>query len=110
MAIMTTIVNLTPHSINAKGANGTLREFEPSGEVARVATSPTVAGEVEGIALHRVEFGEVIGLPEPAADTIFIVSALVRGAVPHRTDVVSPGSLLRDEAGQPVGCDGFAVN
>lgn len=54
--------------------------------------------------------GAVDGLPEPQPDTLLIVSALVRLAVPHRTDVVSSGSLVRDESGRPVGCLGLSVN
>lgn len=104
------IVNLTPHIINAVRNDGEMTAFAPSGLVARVATSTEHMGEMEGIALHRTTFGEVIDLPDPEADTIYVVSALVRGAVPHRKDVVSPGALLRDENGQPIGCDGFAVS
>jgi hypothetical protein len=28
----------------------------------------------------------------------------------QRKDLVSPGALMRDDAGQPIGCDGLAVN
>lgn len=105
---MTTIVNLTQHVINVRRKDGETVSFTPSGMVARVAATATEVGSVEGIALRKTVFGAVENLPEPEADTILIVSALVRGAVPERTDVVSPGVLLRGEDGQPTGCDGFA--
>ena len=40
---------------------------------------------------------------------ILIVSTLVKNASPDRKDLVSPGELIRNEAGQPVGCKGFCV-
>mgnify|MGYP001598752857 FL=1 len=63
-----------------------------------------------GIPLFVTVGGDVTGLPEPVAGTIYIVSLLVRQAVPHRLDVLSPGQLVRDSAGQPVGCIGLDAN
>lgn len=105
-----TIVNLTPHTINAVRKDGSVRAIAPSGAVARCASTAVEVGEVEGIALYRTTFGEVIGLPAPEAGTVYIVSALVRAAVPTRADVLSPGELLRGPDGQPVGCKGLAVS
>jgi hypothetical protein len=34
----------------------------------------------------------------------------VRESVPSRKDVVSPGELIRDAKGNPVGCKGFEMN
>ena len=68
------------------------------------------AGEVNGIALSRVTFGEVTGLPDPVEGTLYIVSALVRSALPARTDLASPGDLVRDAAGAVIGCKGLIVN
>jgi len=111
---MAKIVNLTPHAITIVGPSGPTMTIPPSGVVARVATTPSPAGEVaavEGVvALHRVAFGEVQGLPGEEAETIFVVSALVRAAVPHRGDVASPGDLVRGEDGQPIGCRGLIIN
>ncbi|NDF96294.1 MAG: hypothetical protein EB107_10770, partial [Proteobacteria bacterium] len=74
----------------------------PSGTVARCSTSSEVVGEVNGIPVSRVSYGEVVGLPEATEGTMFVVSALVRSAVPHRKDVASPGDLVRDAAGAVV--------
>lgn len=60
--------------------------------------------------LSRTSYGAVEGLPEPKAGVIYIVSALVRAAVPGRLDVASPGELVRDAAGAVVGCKGLSVN
>lgn len=103
-------VNLTPHSINEVLSG---REFYPSGDVARVSVNQTEllhphTGEPTG--LFCQEFGDVENLPEPQEGTALIVSALVRTAVPERKDLVSPGSLIRDDQGRPVGCQGFITN
>jgi hypothetical protein len=106
---MTTLTNLTPHAINIITPAGTVT-VAPSGTVARCSQTSTPAGEVNGIALSRTTFGKVIDLPEPVEGTLLIVSALVRAALPARTDLASPGDLVRDAAGNPVGCKGLIVN
>jgi hypothetical protein len=103
------LVNLTPHVINVQGVSGEVREIPPSGVVARVSESSEVVSEIEGIALFASVYGEVVGLPEPKEGSLFIVSALVKSAVQGRSDVVSPGALVRDANGQPVGCKGLRV-
>lgn len=100
------VVNLTPHAIQVVGGPS----FPPSGQVARCAQVSAPVGAHEGLPLVSVQFGEVEGLPDPQEGVLFLVSALVRSAVPHRHDVASPGDLERNEAGQPVGCRNLVVN
>jgi hypothetical protein len=69
-----------------------------------------LVGEHDGLPLYQAEFGEVEGLPEPAEGVLYVVSMLVRQAVPERTDVASPGELVRDEQGRVIGCRGLNVN
>ena len=98
---MKTIKNLTPHAINLPQGM-----VEPSGIVARVQAREVETGEhVLGAAIIRQEFGEVEGLPAPEADTILVVSAMVKAACPDRDDLVSPARLVRDDAGRIVGCE-----
>ena len=116
------IINLTPHTINVRRDDGSFVAFQPSGQVARVTVSlaPVDVFDyskalqelslADGILISSQEFGVVTGLPDPETDTLYLVSALVRTAVPHRFDVLSPGELIRNEAGQPIGCDGLTVN
>lgn len=98
-------VNLTPHSLNIHTGNGVVT-IAPSGEVARVATVSVEADPIGGIPTVTTSFGEVTGLPEPVEGTLFIVSGMVASAAP-REDVLSPGDLVRDESGRPVGCQGL---
>jgi len=105
------IINLTTHSLSLYNEAGELvLEVPPSGTVARVKTLAVKAGETpEGVPLYQTEFGGIEGLPAPQPDTIYAVSALVRGHpdVQARLDVYSPGRLLRDEDGRPIGAVGL---
>lgn len=104
---MQTIINLTPHTINEVTTG---KSIPPSGIVARVKSSTIKVKEHASVPIYQSTFGDIEGLPEPQPDTIYIVSSLALNAVPkHRTDIVSPGSLQRNEHGQPVGCCGFRV-
>jgi hypothetical protein len=102
------IINLTPHTLNLPGMT-----IASSG-VARCATVSVSAGSVEDmgvvVPLYRTTYGEVVGLPGPVEGTLYVVSALVRSAVPNRTDVASPGELVRDSSGVVIGCSGLVVN
>jgi len=112
------LVNLTPHTLNILSANGGLVfKLEPSGNVARVSVfnDPMLDLDdksmfVNGVPLFAQSVGDVVGLPEPQEGTFYVVSTLVRNAVPDRTDVFSPGDLKRDVGGQPVGCIGLVGN
>ena len=103
---MSIIINLTPHAIVVVDG-GTI---PASGIVARCSSKSEPAGEHSGVALTRVSFGAVEGLPDPEPGVLYIVSGLVRSAVPSRSDVASPGDLVRDAAGAVVGCRNLVVN
>jgi len=103
-------VNLTPHNINIVLVNGEVVIVEKGDGIARVASSNVPAGTFGGVQLFRTTYGAVEGLPEPQESVMLIVSAMVRGEVPNRSDVASPGQLLRDQAGNVIGCQGLVVN
>lgn len=104
-------VNLTPHAIVVCNSAGeVVRTFPASGKVARVETRSVFCDMAEGIEHMSQEYGEVQGLPAYEPGVRYIVSGLVRSAVLGRHDVVSPGELVRNSAGQPVGCKGFIMN
>lgn len=102
------LINLTPHTINIHLPNGTVRELPPSGAVARIGTKEVPAGEVDGIPVVRSELTAPEGLPEPAPGTWFVVSRIVLDACRSREDLLAPGALVRNAAGQPCGCKGLA--
>ena len=101
------IVNLTPHPIVI--TNGPT--FPPSGTVARVSVQQVDAGDINGIPVKAQTFGDIIDLPAPADDTVFIVSAIVLSAAKEigRTDVVAPDTTnaVRDDEGRIISVPGF---
>ena len=107
-----TFVNLTPHSITLCGLI-----IPPSGTIARVAVTRKPYGVATpyddigiSIPLFIAEYGEVTGLPAQAERTMFIVSAMVRQAVPERCDVGSPANLVRDDKGNVIEANSLDVN
>lgn len=108
---MENLVNLTPHILNIVTESGAIISVEPSGEVARCSVTNTPVRILpNGVTCYKTVYGEVTGLPEEQEGVIYVVSGLVRGAVPTRLDVASPGELIRNEEGQPVGCNGLSIN
>lgn len=110
---MKNIINLTPHSIRVRGIDGanstTDATFKPSGKVARINVTNTKVGNVVGLPVMQQTVRKPIDLP--ASDgSIFIVSSMVRIASPNRKDLASPGNLIRDDKGQPIGCIGLVFN
>jgi len=101
------IVNLTPHDIVVR--SGVDFVTIPSSGVARCAETRTPMGTIADTGIQRfaVSYGAVDGLPAPQADTICVVSAIVRQALPDREDVFSPSGLVRDAEGRVIGCEGL---
>ena len=100
------IINCTPHSISVVHGDETT-EYAPSGIIARATESRVACGTLLGVPLERVTYGDVVYLPGRVVGTWYIVSALVRLALPTRTDLISPGTLLRDPSGVVIGCASF---
>jgi len=107
---MSKIINLTPHAVNIYQDGEVVKTYAPSGVVPRVSTSSETIGTIDGFELVETVFGEVENLPPAEADTVYIVSALVRSAS-ERTDLISPDTspagAVRDEAGRIVGVKRF---
>ena len=101
---MTQIKNYTPHPISiCNNAGEVVRVIQPEGLV-RLKAVTVPAGEIDGIPVTRTEFGEPEGLPDFKEDTFYIVSQLVKSALPTRTDLLVPAEVVRDEKGNIVGC------
>ncbi len=107
-------MNLTPHVIRVMCPDGgPTVEIPPSGQVARVATTTTRVGRVNGLVIYQSITGEVTGLlPVGTSGDVqrLIVSLAVRAARPMDTRLFSPGELRRGPDGQPVGCVGLVGN
>lgn len=106
--------NLTPHALCIVDSDGTTvltLDKPPEGTpIPRVSTLTEKRFEHEGVNVYASEFGDVENLPDQQEGTFLVVSALVRTACPDRKDLLSPGQLVRDEDGKPVGCQGLTCN
>jgi hypothetical protein len=111
------LVNLTPHPVVIIPAEGKQVTVPPSGTVARVKEVVEDVGQIvleDGtvIPLRRKFLAdEVEGLPDPADNTVYIVSFLAAQAAwaRGRTDVVSTGDPVRDENGRIIGVTSLYV-
>lgn len=66
--------------------------------------------DFNGVSLNSNTYGEVVGLPEPAENTLYIVSSIVAHAVKgKRADCIIVDKTIRDEKNFIIGCKGFAV-
>ena len=105
----TKIINCTPHEINEVKEDGTILTIEASGIVPRCTQTEAHVASVNGIAVTKQVFGEVINLPEAQPETLLVVSRLVAPAAKGRKDLLVPGPMIRGEDGRPCGCRGLSV-
>lgn len=116
------IVNLTAHVLNIVGKTGTM-SIPPSGKIARlkekiVRTAPPLIvvdgwGEANHHEIPVVVKGmeQIIDLPQPEDDVVLVTSALVAQEAVNagRHDVLCPGTLVRDDKGVVIGCQGLVL-
>lgn len=102
---MKIIVNMTPHDVTVYSQdNRALIVYHPSGKLIRLSQRNETVGDINGIPTIKVVFGEPEGLPEYDPDTVYIVSAFVKSALPDRADLVVPSDPVRDPDGRIIGC------
>jgi hypothetical protein len=106
---MTTLINLTPHVLNIVAADGSIIDIQPSGNIARVASTSAVVATINGINVTQQTWGDVIGLPAAQDGVILIVSRMVKDRVADRADVMVPGAPVRNAEGVIVGANGLSL-
>lgn len=104
------ILNLTPHPVHVIDKKGeVVRTFPASGKVARLEVETERTGVIDGIPTVRTKFGDPEGLPAPTGGTFYIVSQLIKSALPYRADLLVPADVVRDSEGRVIGCRAFQV-
>lgn len=103
--------NGTPHPITLLNADNQVVQVLPKGEIVpRLTTTTVVVGEVNGVSITETSFGETQDLPAPEEGVLWIVSRLILSANSHRSDLLVPNELVRDNDGNIVGCKSLARN
>jgi hypothetical protein len=104
---MIEIINTTPHDVFDVE---TQTKFPKSDIQVRVGEKISMADKLDKFQLYTREFDEVVGLPDEKEGVYYIVSFIVVQALPHRKDLLTPGILERDSAGNITGSQGFFKN
>lgn len=75
------IVNKTPHIVRVQAKEGgEIVEFLPDETPARASQTNEYLGEIGGLPIFSVKYGQVEGLPPFEEGTYYIVSAILRDA------------------------------
>jgi hypothetical protein len=127
---MKKIKNLTPHTVKLimcpawlEYGDELIVEFPPEEVSARVNVQHIAAGYVKvygvseksgadgtvDVPIKISRFGAVEGLPDYEEGTLYIVSRLVKQAVPDRTDCIVPDGIIRNDKGVILGCCRFSL-
>ena len=99
---MKQIRNYTPHPINILGEHGIITI--PSTGLIRLKATTVADEHIMCCPTSRTVFGEPEGLPPYEEGTYYIVSQLVKSALPERADLLVPAEVVRDEGGNIIGC------
>ena len=106
----TRLVNLTPHKVNIRMADGVDLVLLPEPVAARVAATSRAETSLAVVMLDGFSIGGIpvaasvtegiVGLPEPQPGVVFVTSAIVAEAATKagRRDVLAPGTGPSDGA------------
>lgn len=99
------IINMTPHSVIILNENNEiLKSIPASGNTIRLSAKIENVDNINDINISKTVFGEPVGLPKYQEGTFYIVSQLVKSALPQRTDLLVPAEVVRDTNGNIIGC------
>lgn len=112
------LINYTPHEINIGDGKGNFFTVPKGDSVIRVSSKKEQIGELEGFPvfsqpiLSHLKREELPGMEDWDNLTYGIVSMVVKQAIAKQFPEIahkflSPGELIRDEKGQPIGCLGL---
>jgi hypothetical protein len=107
----TTLCNLTPHQLNFVGPdNNTYMTLDPDPrgaarcDVTRRTVGEAVIDQQTSVPINSIAYGDVYGLPDPADNTLYVVSLPVAQALRNlRDDIMVVDELCRDTAGRIIG-------
>ena len=99
------IINATPHAVLILDNNGgVIRVFPKSNGMIRLDEDTKNFGKIDGIPISSTTWGETPDVPKEKIGTYYIVSQLVKNALPNRIDLLVPKGVIRDDRGNIIGC------
>ena len=99
-----TIINKTPHPVYILDKdNRVLRTFPKSRGMAKVTEVFEDVDTIDEIPISMTKVVSIEGLPAAKEDVYYIVSTVVKLALPHRTDLSTARSPVRDNSGTIIG-------
>ena len=100
------VINKTPHAViilNEK--NEVIRTYDKCDEPIRLQAKIVKDEPLpDGTPTTKTEFGSPEGLPEYSNGVYYIVSQIVKNALPQRKDLLVPAEVVRGEDGTIYGC------
>lgn len=103
---MQKVVNMTPHNVNILDDRGEVIRVYKAGQ-SQIRLSSSLVKDIpleDGTPTVKTIFGDPEGLPEFREDTFFIVSQMIKNALPNRSDLLVPSEVVRDSTGTIIGC------
>ena len=70
----------------------------------RVKEIVTDVASIDGVPISSTQWGETTDVPEYIEGTLYIVSQLVKNALPKRKDLLVPKGAVKDDKGNIMGC------
>ena len=99
------IINKTPHAVYLLDTDHSiLRVFPKSNGMIRVNEIVEDIGVIDGVPISSTSWGETNEIPNYVEGTYYIVSQLVKNALPRRKDLLVPKGAVRDDKGNVIGC------
>jgi hypothetical protein len=106
------LVNCVSHDVVIVANDGATITIPPSGAVARCTVTRSVVGTVTidavTVPVTATVLGQVVDLPQPEPETLYIVSRVVAEAARDRDDLVVPDDVIRDDQGRIIACRALA--
>ncbi|MDA3854984.1 MAG: hypothetical protein PF569_01905 [Candidatus Woesearchaeota archaeon] len=113
------IINLTPHPIHIMDDFKTRLKTYSSKGLVRLETNTVDAGIIiDNIPITTTKFNDlkyftksnnVKSFPKYNTGIFYIVSQLVKSALPERSDLLVPSNIMRDSNGNILGCKSLGI-
>jgi hypothetical protein len=99
------IINKTPHAIYiVDKAQVIIKVYPKSRGMIRLSEHISEVDVIDGVTITKTSYSKIEDLPKFNKDVYYIVSQLVKNALPERIDFLVPKGIVRDDNGNILGC------